>query len=416
MDEVFESVWDLLMKADETLNFAEFFAGLGGSKLMSHLGQGGWAGAAKQRGHNVQGYELDPSLKQGDPNYHIRDILDMSAEEVMDDFDWQPIDAVVASTPCKAFTTASGNIGWQWDERWMDQYENVLGKPMDESRTMSEVKGYKGPFPDMMNYGWHWERMKPKYHQMRGTGTTGTPIGFSGVRPAKDVDEARINLQAQYLDPAITTRSGKQKYSDDYLQSRIDSRNMGVALAGKTVELIDDLKSLNPEMKYLVENPTTGRLRYQDVISKYPMTTIDAAAYRDPAHSQYFKFPRNEDVFEMIPGSLPALKPTDLFGELPSTFRPRPRIPRSQTGILYETAPRGSKSGIQGVGDIPANQLFPGSPLIDKFHVRSVIPYWLGHDFTNALEAETGIRPRVQGQRLMDQIDFNTIPLPASFR
>lgn len=398
MDEVFESVWDLLMKADETLNFAELFAGLGASDLMSHLGQGGWAGAAKQRGHNVQAYELEPSLKQGNPNYHTRNVLDMSAEEIMDDFDWQPIDAVVASTPCKAFTTASGNIGWQWDENWIDQYENVMGKPIDESRRSKEN-------PDMIDYGWHWQKMKPKYHEMRGKGQR---IGFGNVRPAKDVDEARTNIQGKYLD--------RSRYSDEQLQSRIDSRNMGMNLASKTTEIIDDLKRLNPEMRFLVENPATGRMRYQDVMSHYPLTTVDAAAYRDPAHSQYFKFPRNEDVFEMTPGSLPALKPTDLFGELPATFRPRPRIPRSKAGIFYEKAPRGSRSGIQGVKGIPANQLFAGSPAIDQFHVRSVIPYWLGHDFTNALEAETGIRPRVQGKRLMDQIDFNTIPLPASFR
>ena len=248
---------------------------------------------------------------------------------------------------------------------------------------------------------------------MRGTGT---PIGFSGVRPAKDVDEARTTIQGEYLDPAERLKSGKQKFSDEKVQTWIDRRNLGLSLANKTVEIIDDLRRLNPDMRYLIENPTTGRMRYQDVVSKYPMTTIDGAAYRDPAHSQYFKFPRNEDIFEMTPGSLPALKPTDLFGELPATFRPRPRIPKSQTNKLYVKSPRGSKTGIQGVGDIPANQLYPGSPRIDKFHVRSVIPYWLGHDFTNALEAETGIRPRVQGQRLMDQIDFNTIPLPASFR
>jgi site-specific DNA-cytosine methylase len=114
-NEIFEEVFEALLKAADRLNFAELFAGLGGSPLIEFLGEGGWGGAAKKRGHNVQAYELDPSLKQGDPNYHIRDVMDMDAEEIMDDFDWEGIDAGVASFPCKAFTTASGNKGWIWD-------------------------------------------------------------------------------------------------------------------------------------------------------------------------------------------------------------------------------------------------------------------------------------------------------------
>jgi hypothetical protein len=142
------------------------------------------------------------------------------------------------------------------------------------------------------------------------------------------------------------------------------------------------------------ENPATGRARYQDTLSDIPMMTIDAAAYRDPAHTQLFGLPQNQNLFEMTPGKLPALKPTDLFGYFPESFVPRPRLPRSLAGQFYEKAPRGTKSGIQGVGDIPAGNLFPGSPRIDKFHLRSVIPYWLGHDFIQSVEQDRGRQPQ----------------------
>ena len=163
---------------------------------------------------------------------------------------------------------------------------------------------------------------------------------------------------------------------------------------GQSRKLFEDLKALNPDMYQVFENPATGRARYIDELSDLPMKTIDAAAYRDPAHSSLFGLPQNQNLFEMTPGSLPALKPTDLFGYFPETFVPRPRLPRSLAGKFYEKAPRGSKSGIQGVGDLPANSLFPGSPTIDKFHLRSVIPYWLGHDFVQSVEQAQGINPQ----------------------
>jgi hypothetical protein len=379
-DEVFEEVFEALLKAADRLNFAELFAGLGGSPLIEYLGEGGWGGAAKKRGHNVQAYELDPSLKQGDPNYHIRDVMDMDAEEIMDDFDWEGIDAGVASFPCKAFTTASGNNGWIWDKRWMDQYSDLTGKDWDDTKST----------------GWHWDRVKPYYNKNRGQGSK---LGFSGNVAASSPDSYERDELGRYLDmqgkPMMTRRGGKPvPMGDEQIQSAIDRRDLGMSLLTQSRKLFDDLKGLNPNMYQVYENPATGRARYTNELSDLPMKTIDAAAYRDPAHSNLFGLPRNENLFEMIPGSLPALKPTDLFGHFPNTFVPRPRIPRQFRGQFYEKAPRGSKSGIQGVGDLPANTLFPGSPTIDKFHLRSVIPYWLGHDFVQSVEQAQGINPQ----------------------
>ena len=394
-DITFEEAWDLL-KAFEGINMAEFFAGLGGSELMQHMGAGGWGGAARERGHNVHGYEIDPSLKQGDPKYHIRDIMDTTAEEVMDDFDWEELDAAVASPPCKAFSTASGNKGWQWDQRWIDQYSDLSGKDWRDDKST----------------GWHWDKLKPYFNQARGQGDK---IGFSGVVPAASPDSYERDEQGAYLDmqgkPMMTRRGGQNvAMGGEQVQSAIDRRNHGLGMMEQSRKLMDDLKALNPNMFQVFENPATGRARYMDALSDLPMKTIDAAAYRDPAHSQLFGLPPNEDLFEMTPGKLPALKPTDLFGHFPSSFKPRPRIPRSYAGQYYEKAPRGTKSGIQGVGDLPANSLFPGSPTIDKFHLRSVIPYWLGHDFINAVEQDKGIRAPSLGTREIDQFNFNAMP------
>ena len=380
MDDTFEEIWEQILKAVDPLNMVELFAGLGGSPLIEYLGEGGWGGAARKRGHNVQGYELDPSLKQGDPNYHIRDVMDMTAEEIMDDFDWEPIDAGVSSFPCKAFTTASGNKGFVWDKRWIDQYSDLTGRDWDETKSV----------------GWHWDRVKPYYQKNRGQGQR---LGFSGNVPASSPDAYERDELGRYLDmqgkPMMTRQGGKPvPMGEEQVQSAIDRRVLGTELMDQSRKLFEDLKNLNPRMFQAFENPATGRARYQDTLSDLPMMTIDAAAYRDPAHTQLFGLPQNQNLFEMTPGKLPALKPTDLFGYFPESFVPRPRLPRNLAGQFYEKAPRGTKSGIQGVGDIPAGNLFPGSPRIDKFHLRSVIPYWLGHDFIQSVEQDRGRQPQ----------------------
>jgi hypothetical protein len=380
MDDTFEEIWEQILKAVDPLNMVELFAGLGASPLIDYLGEGGWGGAARKRGHNVQGYELDPSLKQGDPNYHIRDVMDMNAEEIMDDFNWEPIDAGVSSFPCKAFTTASGNKGFIWDQRWIDQYSDLTGKDWDPTKPT----------------GWHWDRVKPYYQQNRGQGQR---LGFSGNVPAPSVDAYERDEMGRYLDmqgkPMMTRRGGKSvPMGEEQVQSAIDRRVLGTDLMNQSRKLFEDLKALNPRMFQAFENPATGRARYQDTLSDLPMMTIDAASYRDPAHTQLFGLPQNQNLFEMTPGKLPALKPTDLFGYFPESFVPRPRLPRNLAGQFYEKAPRGTKSGIQGVGDIPAGNLFSGSPRIDKFHLRSVIPYWLGHDFIQSVEQDRGRQPQ----------------------
>ena len=118
-----------------------------------------------------------------------------------------------------------------------------------------------------------------------------------------------------------------------------------------------------------------------DQISHLPMSAVDAASYREPANSLLYGVPTADDVFEMAPGELPSLKPTSIFGDVPEGWNPRPRIPsgkhpNAMADILYARAVRGQKTGggINAVGGLPADALFPGSPAISANHMRSVIP------------------------------------------
>ena len=138
----FDLAWDLMKMSDETrdalanfdriagspLNIASLFSGLGDSDLSQHspLGLAGFGTAAKLRGHNVQSFEIDPSLKQGNPNYHIDDILTGSVkdkvEELLEIFDGGPIDFITAGIPCKAFSIGGQNVAWKVDEDTIRHY------------------------------------------------------------------------------------------------------------------------------------------------------------------------------------------------------------------------------------------------------------------------------------------------------
>ena len=175
-------------------------------------------------------------------------------------------------------------------------------------------------------------------------------------------------------------------------------------------------------MRTVIENPLTGVMHFMDQISHLPMSAVDAASYREPANSLLYGVPTADDVFEMAPGELPSLKPTSIFGDVPEGWNPRPRIPsgkhpNAMADILYARAVRGQKTGggINAVGGLPADALFPGSPAISANHMRSVIPYHLGLDMVQALEQERGIGAPPSGVVSFSHLtDANRMPLQSN--
>ena len=173
-----EVEWDSLSKQDR-LNIAELFAGLGGSPLMEYLGQGGWGAGARERGHNVQGWDIAEHLKQGDPHYHIADVNELTAQDIMEAFDGGWLDLLFASPVCTAFTTSNAAYTKGWKQP--DNIE-ALARPIFEDTRLDiddardrfftsnkERFGTHDQSPEDAWKKWVWKnRMKDVFEQRRG--------------------------------------------------------------------------------------------------------------------------------------------------------------------------------------------------------------------------------------------------------
>jgi hypothetical protein len=100
-------------------------------------------------------------------------------------------------------------------------------------------------------------------------------------------------------------------------------------LVAKTIELIQQLQ---PTFGYLIENPR-GMLRKLPVVEKLPRQTITYCQYGDSR-----------------------MKPTDLWGQVKNWT---PRKPCKNGDICHEAAPRGSRTGTQGLKDARLRSMIP---------------------------------------------------------
>ena len=110
-------------------------------------------------------------------------------------------------------------------------------------------------------------------------------------------------------------------------------------LVAHTLQLI---KELNPK-GWLMENPR-GILRKLDVVKDYPIHTVTYCTYGDSR-----------------------MKPTDLWGVVPGWT---PRTPCKNGMPCHEAAPRGARTGTQGI--VGAKE-------------RSRVPYELGKEILNSM-------------------------------
>lgn len=104
---------------------------------------------------------------------------------------------------------------------------------------------------------------------------------------------------------------------------------LGLRLLEKTIEIIH---YLNPRF-YAIENPV-GLMRKMPILASENRYTITHCQYGDPRR----------------------MKPTDLFGLLPPTFVARACSNRS---TCHEAAPRGARTGTQGLNSTEAGMLPP---------------------------------------------------------
>lgn len=115
----------------------------------------------------------------------------------------------------------------------------------------------------------------------------------------------------------------------------------GLLLVEHTLALI---KTLNPRLGFIIENPR-GMLRKLPIVQQLPRQTVTYCQYGDNR-----------------------MKPTDLWGEVPGWTARQPCI---NGASCHESAPRGSRTGTQGL---------KGSK------TRSMLPYQLGEEICKALE------------------------------
>ena len=133
-----------------------------------------------------------------------------------------------------------------------------------------------------------------------------------------------------------------KNWNKDYTPKNKDALD-ALRLVDKTISLINELK---PKYGWLIENPRgmLRKLRLQEV----PRHTVTYCQYGDTRQ-----------------------KPTDLWGYVPKWTPKQPCKPKSN---CHESAPRGSRTGTQG---------------LKNAETRSKVPYELGRDICHSIEPIT---------------------------
>jgi hypothetical protein len=126
-------------------------------------------------------------------------------------------------------------------------------------------------------------------------------------------------------------------------EPKTESAKMSQELVAHTLALI---KALNPSKGWLMENPR-GMLRKLPVVEGYPRRTVTYCTYGDTR-----------------------MKPTDLWGTVEGWNH---REPCKNGMPCHEAAPRGSKTGTQGLKGAKD---------------RSRVPYELGKEILGAINAQ----------------------------
>lgn len=116
---------------------------------------------------------------------------------------------------------------------------------------------------------------------------------------------------------------GKNWVAGEPFTPKTESAKLGILLAKKTLEIINHYQKLNPYLLYWLENPR-GKLRKAPFMQVLPFNhTVTYCQYGDTR-----------------------MKPTDIWTNS-SDWKPRPMCKNG--GGCHEAAPRGSKTGTQGL-------------------------------------------------------------------
>ena len=372
----FRIAWGI-MKQDK-LDVFEGYAGAGGNPDID----AGWASAAKDRGHNVLRNEI---MYSGNPEESWADydlgympelpgnILNFSAQDIIDRLDGRTPDVFFASPPCEGFSIAAQAAGW---EDWSPTENKAKKDAFNYARNIGDLDFFLNPSvgPTPKNEA-----------AMRGRRLMNHTLGL-----IDDLQDYRLNIEGRDPDDPmywwLENPTGMMRY-----QPEMGRRPLGV----------------RPEMR------ATGK--------KNPPATITHASYSGP-FAELLGMPRYD-----IPGhpDIPSRKPTDLWTNAGDIWMPRPHtrvglnpaapifdqtleelqsiygnrvleVPsrdnikrEGDAGVYHAWGPRGATTGTQGIKSLT----LPSGIRLPQYHMKSLIPYGLGEDAIIAVErAKAGER------------------------
>lgn len=373
----FNIAWGI-MKQDR-LNVVEGFAGAGGNPNI----KAGWGSAAKDRGHNLLRNEI---MYAGNPEENWADydlgympelpgnILNFSAQDIIDQLNGKTPDVFFASPPCEGFSIASQAKGW---DDWGDKKKKDA---FNQARNLGDLDYFLdsnvGPTPK------------------NASAMRGRRLMNHTLKLIDDLQDYRMNIEGRDADDPmywwLENPTGMMRYMPEMAR-----RPLGV----------------RPELR------AKG--------SKNPPATITHASYSGP-FAELLGMPRYD-----IPGhpALPSRKPTDLWTNAGDIWMPRPHtrvglnpaapvfdqsldelqsiygnrvleVPRRENikragdgGVYHAWGPRGARTGTQGIQSLT----LPNGIKLPQYHMKSLIPYGLGEDAIIAVErakaGETGQYP-----------------------
>ena len=133
---------------------------------------------------------------------------------------------------------------------------------------------------------------------------------------------------------------------------KTDSARMGVAILDRTLQIIDELKELNPDLIFYIENPR-GKMR------KSPKLQPSEDLVRHTV--TYCQYTTKDE--------LPRMKPTDIWT---NNKLWTPKSPCKNGDTCHVAAPRGSVTGTQGLKGNHERSKIPHQLCVEVMNFRKV--------------------------------------------
>jgi len=338
----------------------------------------GWSQAARDRGHDVKTAEI---MYAGNPNkeYDVDlgympdlpgDILQYDLDDYLSLFGGKTPDVFFSSPPCEGNSVAAfGSKPWaDWEG------QDKKKKDFNRARNAGDAN----------------------FFMREGVGPTATNAKSQGGRALllhqldmiDQLQDYRLNNEGRDADDPmywwLENPTGMMRF-----QPELGARNLAQPLR---------------DFKGQPVKPRRGQ--------QTPWSSVTHASYSGP-FAEMLGFDRHD-----IPGHppIPSRKPTDLWTNASNIWQPRPHtaiglaadapelnmsleelqakfgnrvkeVPTApkrpgHAGKYHQWAPRGARSGTQGVGD----HKMPSGLTMPKYQMRSLIPYGLGLDAITAVE------------------------------